>query len=234
MEWSRSPTRVSKSRRRPEANPVRVPKVEAQNISSSSPVRSPGAVRTKNDAQVAYGVRFGRSLHGWKDNFKELPMELVWVPNSLGVDGNIWNKWTSRVCQFAATPSFGLLARVSCWGTWWTWLGGYACPNPHIISSCHHIRVWVLFRSDFPSRNCLLHCNCDDKSFCYESGPRSWSPPLYRLFLWNWVLEPLLYLCFIRTCNFRLRVYTFLLVFFDSLAGKAFLAKSIKLFLVDN
>ena len=29
----------------------------------------------------------------------------------------------------------------------------------------------VLFRSDFPSRNCLLHCNCDDKSFCCESGP---------------------------------------------------------------
>ena len=29
----------------------------------------------------------------------------------------------------------------------------------------------VLFRSDFPSRNCLLHCNNDDKSFCCEPEP---------------------------------------------------------------
>jgi hypothetical protein len=51
------------SRRRSEANPVRV-KVEAQSNTSSSPVRSPGAALTKNDAPVAYGVRFGRSLYG--------------------------------------------------------------------------------------------------------------------------------------------------------------------------
>ena len=68
---------MSKSRRRPEANSVRVPEVEAQNNSSSSPSRSLGAARTKKDAQVAYGVRFGRSLYGWKDNFMELPMEPV-------------------------------------------------------------------------------------------------------------------------------------------------------------
>ena len=55
-----------------------------------------------------------------------------------------------------------------------------------------------------------------------------------RLVLWNWVLEPLLYFCFIHTCNFRLRVYTFLFVFFDLLAGKAFLERPIKLFLIDN
>ena len=96
-------------------------------------------------------------------------MALVWGPNSFGVDGNRRNKWTSRICQVAATPSFGLLARVSCWGPWWTWLEGYACPHTHIISSRRHIRV--LFRSDFSSRNYLLYCNCDDKSFCCESGP---------------------------------------------------------------
>ena len=68
---------MSKSRRRPEANSVRVPEMEAQSNPSSSPSRSPGAARTKNDVQVAYGVRFERSLYGWKDNFMELPMELV-------------------------------------------------------------------------------------------------------------------------------------------------------------
>jgi hypothetical protein len=38
---------VSKSKRRREANPVRVRKMEAQSNSSSSSVRSPGAVRNK-------------------------------------------------------------------------------------------------------------------------------------------------------------------------------------------
>ena len=60
---------MSKSRMRPEANSVRVPEVEAQSNSSSSPSRSQRVARTKNDAQVAYGVCFGRSLYGWKDNF---------------------------------------------------------------------------------------------------------------------------------------------------------------------
>ena len=70
--------------------------------------------------------------------------------------------------------------------------------------------------------------------FTVIQRPRSWSPPLCRLVLWNRVLEPSLNIRVIRICNFRLRVYTFLLVFFDSLAGKAFLARSIKLCLVDN
>ena len=56
--------------------------------SSSSSSRSAGAARTKNDAQAAYGAHFGRSLYGWKENFKELPMEPVSGPNSFGVDGN--------------------------------------------------------------------------------------------------------------------------------------------------
>ena len=68
---------MSKSRRRPKANSVRVSEVEAQSNSSLSLSRSPVATRTKNDAQVAYGVYFGCSLYGWKDNFMELPMALV-------------------------------------------------------------------------------------------------------------------------------------------------------------
>ena len=99
--------KVFKSRRRPKAYPVRVPKVEAQNNSSSSQLRSSGATRTKNDAQVAYRVRFGRSLYGWKDNFNELPMAPVSGPNSLRVNGNHQNNMTSRICQGAAPPSFG-------------------------------------------------------------------------------------------------------------------------------
>ena len=65
-EWHGSPTRPSrvfKSRRRPEVDSVRISKVEAQRNSSSSPSRSPGAVHTKIDAQAAYGVRFGFSLY---------------------------------------------------------------------------------------------------------------------------------------------------------------------------
>jgi hypothetical protein len=50
----------SKSRRRSKVDPVRVPEVEAKSNSSSSPVQSPGAVHNKTDAQVAYGLGFGR------------------------------------------------------------------------------------------------------------------------------------------------------------------------------
>jgi hypothetical protein len=63
-------------------------KMEAQTGSTSLQFRTPGTVRTKTDVHVAYGVGFGCSLYGWKDNFKKLPMELVSCPNSSGVDGN--------------------------------------------------------------------------------------------------------------------------------------------------
>ena len=143
MMWRwRRPTRFFKSSRRPKAYPVRVPKVEAQNKSSSSPPRSPGAARTKNDSQVAYGVRFGCSLYGWKDNFKELLMEQGSGPNSLGVNGNHRNNMTSRICQSAAPPSFGLLSHVSCrakWPKWWTppWPppATLGCPLGYKLSS---------------------------------------------------------------------------------------------------
>jgi hypothetical protein len=40
-------------------------------------------------------------------------MALVSGPNSSRIDGNCLNKLTSRICSGAATPSFGLLGRVS-------------------------------------------------------------------------------------------------------------------------
>ena len=70
--------------------------------------------------------------------------------------------------------------------------------------------------------------------FIVIQGPRSWSRPLCHLVLWNRVLEPSLNIHDIHICNFRLRVYTFLLVLFDSLAGTAFLVRSMTLCLVDN
>jgi hypothetical protein len=49
---------------RSKVDPVRVPEVEAKSNSSSSPVRSPGAVHNKTDAQVSYRVGFGCSIYG--------------------------------------------------------------------------------------------------------------------------------------------------------------------------
>ena len=98
-------------------------------------------------------------------------MALVSDQNSLGVDGNSQNNGTSRICHSAATPSFGLLAHVSCWGPLWTWLGGYARPNHHIISSRRHIRVRVLLVLFFLVKLRLIRCNCGDKSFYSDPGP---------------------------------------------------------------
>ena len=81
--------------------------LEAQTTSTSSLFRSPRAVSTKTDAQVAYGVRFGRSLNGWKDNFKTLPMHLVSDSNLSGVDGNRLWKLASRICSGAASLFLG-------------------------------------------------------------------------------------------------------------------------------
>jgi hypothetical protein len=76
--------------------------MEAQTSSTSFQFRTPGTARTKTDAQVVYGVGFGYSLYGWKDNFKKLPMKPVLGPNSSGVDGNRLHKLTSRICSGAA------------------------------------------------------------------------------------------------------------------------------------
>jgi hypothetical protein len=103
-------------------------KMEVQTGSTSFQFRTPGTARTKTDAHVEYGVGFGCSLYGWKDNFKKLPMKPVSGPNSSGVDGNRLHKLTSRICSGAATLSFGLLGRVSCQGPFGACPGGLARP----------------------------------------------------------------------------------------------------------
>jgi hypothetical protein len=105
MDWRRwSPARFSKSSRRSKVDPIRASEVEAKSNSSSSPVRSPGVVRNKTDAQVAYGLGFVRSIYGWKQNFIELPMALVSCQNSSWVNRNRRNKLTSKICQGAVSP----------------------------------------------------------------------------------------------------------------------------------
>jgi hypothetical protein len=90
--------------------------MEVQTGSTSFQFRTLGTARAKMDAHVAYGVRFGCSLYGWKDNFTKLPMEQVSGPNSSGVDRNCLHKLTFRICSGTVTSSFGLLGRVSCQG----------------------------------------------------------------------------------------------------------------------
>jgi hypothetical protein len=79
--------------------------MEAQTGSTSFQFRTQGTTRTKTDVHVTYGVGFGCSLYGWKDNFKKLPMEPVSDPNSSVVDRNRLHKLTSRICS-GAVPLF--------------------------------------------------------------------------------------------------------------------------------
>jgi hypothetical protein len=76
--------------------------MEAQTGSTPFQFRTLGTACNKTDAHVAYGVGFGCSLYGWKDNFKKLPMEPVSRPNSSGVDRNRLHNLTSRICSGAA------------------------------------------------------------------------------------------------------------------------------------
>src|SRR5207244_12145276 len=41
-------------------------KMETQHMTSSRQIRTPGPVHTKTNAQIASGVRLGRSFDGWK------------------------------------------------------------------------------------------------------------------------------------------------------------------------
>jgi hypothetical protein len=43
----------------------------------TSPPRIPEPYFTKTNALVTYGVRFGRSIYDWNQNFIELPMAMV-------------------------------------------------------------------------------------------------------------------------------------------------------------
>ena len=87
---------------------------------TSIQIRNSGAAHTKTVAQVAYALRFGRTTYAWKAKEISFPMDLAPCKNSVGVNGNRQNNMTSRICQGAVPPSFGLLARVPCWPKWWT------------------------------------------------------------------------------------------------------------------
>jgi hypothetical protein len=66
----------------------------------------------------SYELRLGHSLYGWKENFIALPMEQVSCQNHIWGDRNRQNKWTSRIYQHAASPSFEPTTHVSCRSPW--------------------------------------------------------------------------------------------------------------------
>ena len=84
--------------------------------SSSSPSRPLGPVCLKLVTQDASGLHFQQSTYGWKANFIRKPIQVVSCQKPFRINGNRQNKSGSRICQGAATPSFGLLDRVSCLG----------------------------------------------------------------------------------------------------------------------
>src|SRR6266540_2715087 len=122
--------------------------LEAKSNSTSSPPRNPGAGRTKIDAQDAYRLRFQLFLIPWKDNFITFPMPPVSPQNSIGVNGKRQNKSASRICQGAASPSFGPLGARP---------GVLHAPNPYLFSSRRHFRVWVLLRFILSSNSVAVH-----------------------------------------------------------------------------
>ena len=145
MVWrGRRPARVSKSRRRSEANSVRDPEVEAQSNSSLSLPRNPGSVCLKLVTQDASGLRFQRSTYGWKANLIRKPIQVVSRQKAFRINGNHRNKSASRICQGAATPSFGPLDHVSSLGPLGARPGVLHDPRVFINSRRPSIRVRVL------------------------------------------------------------------------------------------
>ena len=110
---------------------------------TSIQIRNSGGAHTKTVAQVAYVFRFGHSTYAWKAKEIRFPMDPAPCKNSSRVNKIRQNNMTSRICQGAAPPSFGLLARVPCWPKWWTppWpppetLGrplGYKLSSRHLL-----------------------------------------------------------------------------------------------------
>ena len=91
--------------------------------SSSTPtsiqIQKSGAAHTKIVAQVADVLCFGRSTYVWKAKEISFPMDPAPCKNSSIVNRIRQNNMTSKICQGAAPPSFGLLARVPCCLKWW-------------------------------------------------------------------------------------------------------------------
>ena len=91
-------------------------KLEAQSNMISSLSRPSEPVCLKLVTQDASGLRFQRSTYGWKANLIRKPIQVVSHQKLFGINRNRRNKSASRICQGAATPSFGPLDRVSCLG----------------------------------------------------------------------------------------------------------------------
>jgi hypothetical protein len=70
-------------------------------------VRGSGAAHDVLVAPATYGVRFGRSTYGWKSKKITFPMAPVSCLNSIRVNGNRREKWTSRICQKTAPMLLG-------------------------------------------------------------------------------------------------------------------------------
>ena len=126
--------------------------LEAESNSTSSPPRNPGAGRTKIDVQDAYRLRFQRFLIPWKDNFITFPMPPISPQNSIGVNGKRQNKSASRICQGAASPSFGPLGRVSCWSP----LGARSGVLLRFILSSNSVAVHRFVRPHFVINTVLI------------------------------------------------------------------------------
>jgi hypothetical protein len=79
--------------------------------------------------------------------------------------------------QIATSSILGQVGLVSCQALSPGWgrpqlvtLNPRTFPLLYKLSSSRHIRVWILFSSNFPLRNIHLHYNYDIESFCCESG----------------------------------------------------------------
>jgi hypothetical protein len=57
-------------------------------LSSSSPTRSPGSSRIQIDVQIAYNLRFGRSIYARKEKEIAFPMEPVSCPTKIRIIHN--------------------------------------------------------------------------------------------------------------------------------------------------
>ena len=113
-------------------------KPEAQSNMNSSLPRPLGPVCLKLVTQDVSGLCFRQSTYGWKDNLTRKPIQLVSHQKPFRINRNHQNKSASRICQGAATPSFGPLDRVSSLGL----LGGVTRvgddPKNFIIIRHHH------------------------------------------------------------------------------------------------
>ena len=119
---------------------------EAQSNMISSLPRPPGPVCLKLVTQDTSGLRFRRSTYGWKANLIRKPTQVVSRQKLFGINGNRRNKLASRICQGAATPSFGPLDHVSSLGPLGARLGVLHDPRVFINNRHSSIRVWVLLR----------------------------------------------------------------------------------------